>query len=61
MSKEKNYKNEESKESLLVVKELPTEEVTTIEGRDGKVYKLITEQQALQEILIKIREIHGAL
>lgn len=57
--KEKEEKKEETK--TLVVKQLPKQEVKSFEGDDGNMYDLMTTDEAIQEILEKVREIHKAI
>jgi len=54
-------KGKEQEKDLVVVNELPTQELKEIVGEDGTVYEVVTAQEALKEILEKVRDIHKAL
>ena len=55
-------KNEERKGlKLLVTKQVPTQEVRRLKDDDGNEYEIMTEEEALTEILTMIRQIHSAL
>lgn len=56
MAKEKQIEKE-----LLVVNELPTQELREITGEDGTVYEVVTAQEAIKELLVKVRDIHKAV
>jgi len=60
MSKEEKRKEEVITE-LRVLKELPTQEITKGKDDEGNEYEFVTTEEAIKEILIKIREIHKAL
>ena len=45
----------------LVVKELPTQEVKAGVDKEGNEYQLVTSDEALTEILEKIRKIYSTL
>ena len=47
----------EEDEKLLVVKELPEVATRKIQGEDKKIYNLITQDEALLEILEIVREL----
>ena len=56
MTDEKPKKKEEPE--ILVVNELPTQPIRKVEGDDGKEYELITRDEAIKEILSKVKELH---
>jgi hypothetical protein len=47
----------EKQEKELVVTELPSQQVRTVIGENGEAYKLITINEAIQEILESVREL----
>lgn len=51
----------DKEKEVIVVGEFPKQEVTSIADKDGKEYDLITEQQALTEILKILKEIKGKI
>lgn len=55
MPKEEN--KEETKKSVLVVNNLPTQVIRSGRDDDGKEYDLMTIEEALTEILQSVREI----
>lgn len=62
MPKKEKAKEEKEEETLtLVVSKLPKQEVRSGLAEDGKQYDLITTDEAIQEILLKVREIHKAI
>lgn len=62
MNKEKKeIDKEDVVKDIVVVNQLPTEVYREIVDSEGKEYSLITTEEAIKEILIKIREIHKAL
>ena len=50
-------KENESKNEILVVPELPQVSTRVFEGEDGKTYDLITLTEAVKEILEHVRTI----
>ena len=46
----------EKTEKLLVVKELPSVATRKVEGEDGNTYNLVTQEEAILEILETVRE-----
>jgi len=54
-------KEKEVESKLLIVGELPKQELREITSDDGTVYKLMLPDEAIQEILEKVREIHKAV
>ena len=48
---------EKKEEKLLVVSELPEVKTRVVEGNDGNTYNLITENEAILEILEISREL----
>ena len=54
-------KEKEVDKNLVVVSELPTQELREIVGEDGTVYEVVTAPEAIKEILEKVREIHKAV
>lgn len=61
MSREKKEKEIDNEMEVRVLRELPTQEITKAKDENGIEYELITIEDALKEILVKIREIHEAL
>lgn len=59
--KEEKVKEETKEPETLVVSELPKQEVSGFVGEDGKKYTLVKMEDAITEILIKVREIHEAI
>lgn len=60
-NKDENIEKEEKELPTLVVNELPTKELRKVRLEDGKEYELVTVQEAIQEILIKVRTIESAI
>jgi len=56
MEKETKKETKEEDAQVLVVKELPKQDITKIIGEDGKTYELVTIEDAVTEILKKVRE-----
>ena len=48
---------EKAEEKLLVVSELPQAPMRKVQGEDGKLYNLITKEEAILEILETVREL----
>lgn len=60
MAEEKEDNKKEIKKEILVVQQLPTQQVTTTKYGD-KEYDLITADEALTEILKTVRELKRGL
>ena len=58
---EKEKKVEKELIETVVVKEFPTQKVNRGVGDDGKEYQLITVEEALTEILNRVREIEKSV
>jgi len=54
MTKDKTEREEDTK--TLVVKELPTQQITKFKGEDDVEYEVLTIEEALTEILAKVKE-----
>lgn len=52
---------EEKQKDIIVVNEMPKQEVTSIIDKEGKEYDLVTTEQALTEILQGIRKLTKGL
>lgn len=51
----------QEKPRLLVVQQLPTQNIREYEDGEGNKFDLITTDEALTEILEKVREIHKSV
>jgi len=56
-SPESAPKEQKAEEKEAVVNEIPQVPARKIQGEDGKIYNLITQNEAIQEILEGVREI----
>lgn len=60
MTEEEKKKSVKEK-ATLVVTQLPTEQVRNALGNDGKEYELVTIEEAITEILEKVRKLERVL
>ena len=50
-------KEEKTKKGILVVSELPTQQIRTLVDKDANEYEVLTIEEALTELLTHVRQI----
>lgn len=54
---EKEIKEEKNKKGILVVSELPTQQIRTLVDKEGIEYEVLTIEEAITELLTHVRQI----